>query len=73
MGSGILDPWGLWKSGQRLNIPHLDFPLWFFSHHQSQTEQRCPQKLHLRLFLLVTYFGEAVGPEEELSLRRWGI
>lgn len=31
MGSGILDPLGLWESGQRLSIPDLDSLLSVFS------------------------------------------
>ncbi|XP_047564735.1 kinesin-like protein KIF1C isoform X2 [Lutra lutra] len=35
-----------------------------YLHHQSQTEQGCPQKLHLRLLVLVTHLGEVAGAED---------
>lgn len=73
MGSGIPGFWGLVESGQRLGVPDCGLTSFALSHHQSQTEQGCPQKLHFRLLLLVTHFGEVAGLGEKLSNEGQGL
>lgn len=73
MGSGILDPWGLWESGQRLSVPDLGFPLFVFSAIINPKQSKDAPKSFTFDYSYWSHTSvRLLGLEEEPSRRRRG-